>query len=116
MTKDLLRIKELSVDFSTKQGKVQALKNVSFHIPRGQTLGFVGESGAGKSVTALSIMRLLNTPPAKISSGEILLDNKDLLKLSEQKMQKNQGQPYIHDLSRTNDQPQSCFYSWLSNR
>ena len=91
MTKDLLRIKDLSVDFSTKQGKVQALKNVSFHIPRGQTLGFVGESGAGKSVTALSIMRLLNTPPAKISSGEILLDNKDLLKLSEQKMQKIRG-------------------------
>ena len=91
MTRDLLRIKNLSLDFSTKQGKVQALKNVSFHIPRGQTLGFVGESGAGKSVTALSIMRLLNIPPARISSGEILLEDKDLLKLSEREMQKIRG-------------------------
>ncbi len=89
--KNLLEIKNLSLDFLTLENRVQALKNISFGINRGQTLGLVGESGSGKSVTALSIMRLLHFPPAHIKSGEIFFEKKDLLKLSGPEMRKIRG-------------------------
>ena len=89
--KDILQVKNLSVDFSARGERVQALKNISFNIGREQTLGLVGESGCGKSVTALSIMKLLRCPPARILRGEILFEGKDILKLSESKMSKIRG-------------------------
>lgn len=76
----LLSIKELCVTFETDQGPLQVLDNISFNIHKGRTLGLVGESGCGKSVTSLSIMKLLPQPSGVISHGEILLEGTDLVK------------------------------------
>ena len=78
----VLEVKNLSVDFQTFEGKVQALDQVSFDLYPGETLGIVGESGCGKSVTALTILQLIAAPPGRITQGEILLEGMDLLKLS----------------------------------
>ncbi|MFV2063101.1 MAG: ABC transporter ATP-binding protein [Chloroflexota bacterium] len=72
-------------------GTVKAVDDISFSIPRGKTLGVVGESGCGKSVTALSIMRLLDIPPAEIAGGEIIFDGRDLLELPEDEMRRIRG-------------------------
>ena len=87
----LLSVKNLQVEFRTKELLVQALKGVSFDIKSGETLGVVGESGSGKSVTALSIMRLLSAPPGKITAGQIFFEGEDLLKCSEKKMRSVRG-------------------------
>ena len=87
----LISVKNLRVDFQTKDLHVQALKGVSFDINPGESLGIVGESGSGKSVTALSIMRLLPQPPAEIKQGEIFFKGSDLLKNSEPQMRSIRG-------------------------
>lgn len=87
----VLEVKNLSVEFQTFEGKVQALDQVGFDLFPGETLGIVGESGCGKSVTALSILRLIATPPGRITQGEILLEGMDLLKLSASKMRSIRG-------------------------
>ena len=87
----LLDIKGLSVSFETDEGRVQALDSVDFQVGLGQTLGLVGESGCGKSVTALSIMRLLPKPVGKITSGRIHFQGKDLLELSADGMRQVRG-------------------------
>lgn len=87
----LLDIKGLSVSFETDEGRVQALDSVDFQVGLGQTLGLVGESGCGKSVTALSIMRLLPKPVGKITSGRIHFQGKDLLELSPDGMRQVRG-------------------------
>ena len=84
----LLEVKDLSVQFKTDEGDVEALDKVSFDIHPGQTVGVVGESGCGKSVTAYSIMRLLPRPMGMISNGSILFQGKNLLDLSTEEMQK----------------------------
>jgi len=92
MTDDiLLNVKDLNTYFYTYDGVVKAVDGVSFFMRRGETLGLVGESGCGKSVTALSILRLIQQPPGKIVKGEILLDGQDLLKLTLEKMQEIRG-------------------------
>ncbi len=92
----MLRVQDLSVSFQTRAGWVSAIESVSFELAAGQTLGIVGESGSGKSVTSLAIMRLLPTPPAKISQGEIWFDSPsmgrvNLLSLPEKSMQHLRG-------------------------
>ncbi len=87
----ILRVENLSVEFKTDEGTIHAVKNVSFSIPRGKTVGLVGESGSGKSVSSLAIMRLIPNPPGKITSGKILLEGQDLLKLSEGQMRQVRG-------------------------
>lgn len=87
----LLRIENLSVDFKTDDGTVNAVKNISFDIPKGKTVGLVGESGSGKSVTSLAIMRLIPNPPGKITNGSCFFEGKDLLKLSESEMRQVRG-------------------------
>ena len=87
----ILEVKNLSVDFKTFEGQVKALDQVSFGLYPGETLGIVGESGCGKSVTSLSILRLIATPPGQITGGEILMEGKDLLKLSPSKMRHIRG-------------------------
>lgn len=87
----MLQIKNLHVQFSTYGGRVQAVRGVSFDLHKGETLAIVGESGCGKSVTSQSIMRLIPTPPGRITSGSILFKSQDLTKLSEKKMRDIRG-------------------------
>lgn len=87
----LLEIKRLKVIFNSDRGTALAVNDVSLNLDRGQTLGLVGESGCGKSVTALSIMRLIPTPPGLIADGEIIFQGSDLLKFSPAKMRATRG-------------------------
>lgn len=87
----LVEVKNLKTYFYTEEGVVKAVDGVDFEIYPGETLGVVGESGCGKSVTSLSIMRLVESPPGKIEAGEINFKNKDLTKLSNKEMRKIRG-------------------------
>src|SRR5438045_7954168 len=86
----LLEIKNLHTYFQTREGLVCAVNGVSFNLDRAELLGLVGESGCGKSMTALSIMRLV-APPGKIVAGEILFEGRDLLKFSNAEMRNMRG-------------------------
>src|SRR5881628_2011197 len=86
----LLEVRNLSTHFQTRSGLVRAVDDVSFYIDRGELLGLVGESGCGKSMTALSIMRLV-PPPGKIVSGEMLFAGRNLLRLSNAEMRDVRG-------------------------
>src|SRR5712692_3433649 len=88
---ELIEVKNLRSSFFTPEGEVRAVDGVSFNIGEGKTLGLVGESGCGKSVTALSIMRLVPSPPGKIVGGEILYRGQDILKLNGAAMRKIRG-------------------------
>lgn len=90
MREALLEVKNLVTSFRTSEGSLQAVKDVSFHVDKGETLCIVGESGCGKSITSLSIMRLLASNGV-IESGEVLLDNEPLQKLSDEQMRKLRG-------------------------
>ncbi len=87
----LLEVKNLKTGFKTDDGYFTAVDNISFQLEKGKTIGIVGESGCGKSVTSLSIMRLIPNPPGRIESGEILFEGKNLLKLTEEEMRKIRG-------------------------
>ena len=96
MSKTLLEFKNLVTEFHTEGTTVKAVNNISFTLNKGETVGIVGESGSGKSVTSLSAMRLIPSPPGKISGGEIIFHKKngekvDLLKASEEKMRSYRG-------------------------
>lgn len=86
MTEALLTVRKLKTYFVSRQSTVKAVDGVDFQVGRGKVLGVVGESGSGKSMTSLSIMRLVPGPQGRIVDGEILLEGKDLLKLSERQM------------------------------
>ena len=88
---DLLEVEDLGTWFYTRQGIVKAVDGVNFGVASGETLGIVGESGCGKSMTALSLMRLIPDPPGRIVSGSVKLGGKDLLKLSHEEMRKVRG-------------------------
>ena len=81
----LLEVKNLKTQFFTQDGVVKAVDDVSFYVMPGETLGVVGESGCGKSMTGLSIMRLIPTPPGKIVAGEIIFEGDDILKMSDER-------------------------------
>lgn len=87
---NIIEVRNLAVEFKTEDGIVQAVKGISFNIPKGKTVGLVGESGSGKSITSLAIMRLIGNP-GRVSSGEILFEGQDLLKVSEKKMREIRG-------------------------
>lgn len=89
--KPVLDVKNLKTEFKTYAGVVKAVRGIDFKIYPGEALGIVGESGCGKSVTGLSIMRLITWPPGKIVDGEIILDDRDILKLPESEMRKIRG-------------------------
>jgi oligopeptide/dipeptide ABC transporter ATP-binding protein len=86
----LLEVKDLQTQFPTRAGLVRAVDGVSFYVDRGELLGLVGESGCGKSITALSVMRLI-APPGKIVGGQIIFDGEDLLAASEERMREIRG-------------------------
>ncbi|MFT4578611.1 MAG: oligopeptide/dipeptide ABC transporter ATP-binding protein [Nitrospinales bacterium] len=86
-----LDVRNLKVSFSTPQGNFLAVNGINFQLHRGETLALVGESGCGKTVSALSILRLLPEPPAKITSGEIIFRDKNLLSLNAKQMREIRG-------------------------
>ncbi|GLC28727.1 ABC transporter ATP-binding protein [Clostridium omnivorum] len=88
----ILEVKDLRVSYHTYAGEVQSVRGVSFHLNKGETLAVVGESGCGKSVTAKSIMRLIQTPPGEIKKeSQILFDGKDITKLDEKELREIRG-------------------------
>ncbi len=87
----LLEIKNLKTRFHTEDGIVKAVNGISYTLEEGQNLGIVGESGCGKSVHALTIMRLIPMPPGQIESGEVWFDGRDLLKISDSEMRHVRG-------------------------
>lgn len=91
MTDHLLEVRNLSVDFDTARGPVHAVRDVSWHLDRGECLAILGESGSGKSVSASAIMNLIDCPPGRIVSGEILFDGRDLLRASDEERRQLNG-------------------------
>lgn len=89
---NLLEVHDLWVEYRTSRGAVKAVNGLNLNIAMGETLGLVGETGAGKSTTAFGIMRILPDPPAKITGGEILYKGRDLLKLSAKEMRDVRGE------------------------
>ena len=91
MKNPLLEVRSLTTRFFTEDGVVRAVEDVSFEIVPGEILSLVGESGCGKSVTGLSLLRLISIPPGKIVSGELLFDGRDLMELEEKEMERVRG-------------------------
>ena len=91
MSEKLLEIKDLSIEYSSENGPVKAVNGISLALERGQSVGLVGETGAGKSTTALSILRLLPKYTAKITGGQILFDGQDIMSVSEAEMRNIRG-------------------------
>src|SRR5256712_6935027 len=87
----LLEVNDLKTQFFTRDGVVRAVDGVSFHLEQGETLGLVGESGCGKSVTALSLMRLIPQPPGKIVNGQVVFDGQDILKMDDDDVRSIRG-------------------------
>src|SRR5437764_3448975 len=87
----LLDVRGLNIGFDTSRGLIRPVRDVSLTIYPGQTVALVGESGCGKSVTSLSILRLIPSPPGKVISGQVMLEGRDLLTLPEDQMRKVRG-------------------------
>jgi len=91
VAQQLLDVKDLHTQFFTRDGVVHAVDGVTFHLEAGETLGLVGESGCGKSVTALSLMRLIPQPPGRITEGSIVFDGQDVLKMDDDEVRGIRG-------------------------
>src|SRR6476620_3284196 len=91
MAKPLLHVDQLNIGFDTDRGPIRPVRDVSLSIFPGQTVALVGESGCGKSVTAMSVLRLIPSPPGKVLGGQVLFEGRDLLKLSEREMRSVRG-------------------------
>jgi oligopeptide transport system ATP-binding protein len=87
----LLEVKDLETRFYTQDGVVKAVNGISYELDEGQTLGIVGESGCGKSVSVLSMMRLIPTPPGKITAGQVLFEGRDLLQMDTEEIRHIRG-------------------------
>ena len=106
----LLEVTDLATHFFTREGVVRAVDGISFSLERGETLGIVGESGCGKSVTALSIMGLIPQPPAKIVSGSVVFDGTDLVKLPEKRLEDLRGR----EIAMIFQDPMTCLNPTLT--
>lgn len=106
MNETLLEIKDLVIHYETDSGVVEAVNGMNLVLNKGQSLGLVGETGAGKTTTALGILRLLSEPPARIISGEIHFEGRDVLAMDKDALQKYRGKKGLHDLSGPYDLPQ----------
>ncbi|MBN1470090.1 MAG: ABC transporter ATP-binding protein [Fusobacteriaceae bacterium] len=91
MSERILDVKNLHVYFDTYAGVVKAIRDVSFHVKKGEALAIVGESGSGKSVTVQTVMKLIPMPPGRIAGGEILFKDRDIAKMNEAEMRKIRG-------------------------
>ena len=92
MSEPILEVRNLTVEYTSGKSIVQAVNNLSFTLEKGEALGLVGETGAGKTTTALSIMQLITSPPGRIKSGEIIFEGKDLTKLPQSELRKLRGE------------------------
>ncbi len=101
----ILEVNDLRTRFHIAEGTVHAVNGVSFHLNQGETIGVVGESGCGKSVTMLSIMRLIPIPPGEIASGQAIYNGRDLLKLTESEMEEIRGK----DIAMVFQDPMTAF-------
>jgi len=110
----LLDIKDLRVTFNTRYGEVTALDSVSLHVNEGETLGVVGESGCGKSITALATMGLIPSPPGRIAGGSIALNGEELTSASEARLRPLRGRN-SDDLSRADDLAQPRLHRRRAN-
>ena len=106
----LLEVRQLSVSFHTRNGVVQAVRDVSFDVEQGKTLGIVGESGSGKSVCCYSLLGLIPMPPGRIEGGTAVFDGKDLLRLSEDELRKVRG----NDIAFIFQDPMTCLNPYLT--
>jgi oligopeptide/dipeptide ABC transporter ATP-binding protein len=91
MSETILQVEDLHTSFFTRMGEVKAVDGISFHVDAGETFGIVGESGCGKSVTGLSLLRLLPEPAGQIVGGKIILEGKNLLELNKKQMRAYRG-------------------------
>jgi len=91
MDENLLEIRDLAVEYHTDDDVIYAVNNINLAVKKGETMGLVGETGAGKTTIAKSILRILQMPPAKLVAGEIFFEGRDILKLSEREMRKIRG-------------------------
>ena len=94
MSEHLLQVKDLHVSFDTVVGEIKAVRGVTFHLDRGETLCIVGESGCGKSVTIQTLMRLNDEPPASIKQGSIHYKGEDLVGKTQNEMRKYRGEEF----------------------
>tara|TARA_Y100001936_G_scaffold215617_1_gene226240 strand:- start:814 stop:1803 length:990 start_codon:yes stop_codon:yes gene_type:complete len=101
MAERILEVNDLATYFFTADGVVKAVDGITYHIDQGESVAIVGESGCGKSVSALSIMRLIASPPGKIVHGEVIFEGTDILKLSESEMRDVRG----NDISMVFQEP-----------
>ena len=106
----LLEVKNLRTYFYTLDTVVKAVDGVSFNVEEGEIVGLVGESGCGKTVSALSLLRLIPIPPGKIVTGEVIFEGKDLINVSQNEIRNIRGNKNCHDLSRAYD-PRLILYS-----
>lgn len=107
----LLEVRHLSISFHTYRGLLEAVHDVSLTVRAGETVGIVGESGCGKSVTSQAVMKLLPQGSAEYRNGEILWEGRDLLPLSESEMNGLRA-AYGYDFSGSHDIPQSGSHHW----
>lgn len=107
MKETFLKVKDLEVIYKTDLETVYAVNGISFDLAKGETLGLVGETGAGKTTTALSILRLLPERTAQIKGGDIQLEGKSLLSLPEKEMQRIPGRKDLYDLPGSHDRAES---------
>jgi len=91
MDERLLEISNLSISFETDEGILKAVDDISFHVDKGETVGLVGESGCGKSVTALSLLRLIPSPPGKIENGRVVFNSRDILEMDPKEIRNIRG-------------------------
>ena len=101
----LLSVTDLRVEFGTERGTVYAVNGISFEVSNGETLGIVGESGCGKSVTSLALLGLL-ARTGRVTSGEAMFDGRDLLQMSDGDLRKIRGKDDRDDLSGSDVEPQ----------
>ena len=95
MSDALLEIRNLSVSFDTDEGRIRAVDDVSLEIRKGEVLGLVGESGCGKSVTAMSTLRLIPSPPGIIEAGQILYNGADMLQMPIKELRRLRGNDMV---------------------
>ena len=115
MTGKLLEVKHLRTSFFTAEGEVKSVGDVSYYVDQGEIIAIVGESGCGKSVTQMSVMQLVQTPPGKILGGEVLFEGKNILEQDARSKEmrgvrrgaKAAGLQNIHDFSGANDLTES---------